>query len=223
MNRPIIFSTEMVKAILEGRKTQTRRVIKPQPTGGYLGFVYERANHWFKNEPTSIEVKCPYGQPGDHLWVRETWRVCDHDFGAWDKEIGYPTSWLINYPADGETFWRYPPDTDLRKYADKFGTADTTGGPDSKLRPSIFMPRWASRIMLEVVNVRVEGVQEISLKDIASEGVYDFQQIIDGAYPNGTTGVIDAFKTLWNSINSKRGYSWDTNPFVWVVEFRKVD
>jgi hypothetical protein len=161
--RPILFSGEMVRAILEGRKTQTRRVIKPQ---------------------LRINYKCPYGQPGDRLWVRETWQC----FKPNTEEIINPNTVNIRalaYRATNE--WR------------------------GKWRPSIHMPRWASRITLEITAVRVERLQDIGEVDAMREGD-----------PTCENTHIDWFRALWDSINAKRGYSWESNPWVWVVEFQRI-
>ena len=183
--RPIIMTGDSVRAILGGRKTQTRRVIKPQPTA--VDEMYGPNKYWLKMDTYTItEHHCPYGRVGDRLWVRETW----HHAGP-ERTPGY-----VSYRADGE----------FMEYYKKQGY---------KWRPSIFMPRWASRLTLEVVSVRVERVQEISSKDAIAEGVeYDVSK--PGGWP------VDRFAFLWDKINGKRGYSWDSNPFVWVIEFCKV-
>lgn len=176
--KPILFSSPMVKAILDGSKTQTRRVIKPQPI--WIGDPSVQ----FKTQdcnPKGI-IKCPYGQPGDRLWVRE--------------KFSYPTGYSyvggIWYWADGQ------PDK----------------GDWIKPKPSIHMPRWASRITLEVVSVRVERLQDISESDSRAEGVrYSEEEI---------RPYTCAFVDLWDSINAKLGYGWDVNPWVWVVEFKRV-
>ena len=167
--RPVLFSGEMVRAILEGRKTQTRRVIKPQPLwvgDPNVAFKTHSAN------PKGI-INCPYGQPGDRLWVRETF--------AGTKNTGFA-----------------------------YRATDTAYG--HKWRPSIFMPHWASRINLEVVSVRVERVQDISIEDAYDEGM---------EWGDQGCGVLE-FKNLWDSINLKRGYGWDANPWVWVIEFKRL-
>jgi len=190
--RPILFSGEMVRAILDRRKTQTRRVIKPQPN-----CVHD--NHrwvWLKEK----WVDCPYGQPGDRLWVRETWK---------SKYIGDcsdgKTTFAITYKSDNseehfnlseDQYWKY------RNILDK---------PDV-WHPSIFMPRWASRILREIVNIRVERIQDISEADIIAEGC-----------PNEYLLGRSWYKPLWESINAKRGFGWDTNPWVWVIEFKRID
>ena len=174
---PILFSTEMVRAILNGRKTQTRRVIKPQPSGIRLSpFVKSGIE-----DIHGYEIKIKY-HVEDMLWVRETWA---------DFEGG------INLPFEPIM---YKADDDTAKY---------------KWRPSIYMPRWASRITLEITNVRVERVQEISEDDARQEGCKSWK----GVLGDGEMSAREAFIRLWNSINQKRGYGWDVNPYVWVIEF----
>ena len=202
---PILFNGEMVRAILDGRKTQTRRVIKPQPAwieqvgDGEVILYKRRVDESELNEKD--EIFCPYGQPGNHLWVRETWA----------KNIaGCPDG--ISYRAD---------------HIDPHG--DGPANP-MKWTPSIHMPRWASRITLEVVSVRVELVNEISEEDAEAEGI-EWQANEYGVYqwkiPGDKDGwfdyVEDAFSWIWDSINAKRGYGWDANPFVWVISFKKVE
>ncbi|MDD5397412.1 MAG: hypothetical protein PHW24_05170 [Candidatus Moranbacteria bacterium] len=174
---PILFSGEMVWAILEGRKTQTRRVIKPQPNKlkteqGLLFAQYPNDEYWYG-------LKCNYGYAGDHLWVRESWRPLDDDISV--SKLG---------PGD-TIYYR----------ADYVGEA-----LDGKWRPSIHMPRWASRITLEIVNVRVERVQDISEEDAEAEG----------------TKSIDSFHILWDIINHARDYGWETNPWVWKICFKRL-
>ena len=167
--RPILFSGAMVRAILEGRKTQTRRALNRNKL--YNGFAFD--------DPR-IARACPYGQPGDRLWVRETWHL-------W----GPPEHQILAYRADYED-------------------------PDSYTwRPSIFMPRGYSRLMLEVVGARVERVQDISETDAIAEGMQS------PGIPAATTNRA-AFARLWDEINGARGYGWEANPWVWVVEFKKV-
>jgi hypothetical protein len=180
--RPILFSSPMVRAILEGRKTQTRRVIG----NGTAEDIYRR---WADPEqsPQVVRLACRYGQPGDLLWVRETWATDD------DK-----TFW---YRADGETY--------------------NAGLP---WRPSIHMPRAASRITLEIVSVRVERVQDISREDARAEGLTWVAPTwgIPGIANSWNGDPRESFKALWNDINAKRGHGWDSNPWVWVVEFKRL-
>lgn len=173
--RPIIFNGEMVRAILDGRKTQTRRVIKPQPDGPWAA---------------PGRTMCPYGQPGDRLWVRETWaHVPRTAYGSLGMQDPSDEDMAAIYRA---TFDRSPPGTGWK--------------------PSIYMPKWAARIWLEIINVRVERVQEITNEGALAEGVEEHQ------IPHTWM-----FRELWDSINAKRGYSWDSNPSIWVVEFRRSD
>jgi len=191
--RPILFSDAMVRAILDGRKTQTRRVVKPQPIG--------RIDPVFSYTPNGLEIafgpenlrangcprwwRCPYGKPGDRLWVREAWRQ-DHGESNFD------------YLADGK------PGSILDEEFDRW-----------KWRPSIHMPRSASRILLEITGVRVERVQDISRVDARAEGC-TAQTGRRSKTPEG------AFRELWDSINADRNYGCDVNPWVWVVEFKRV-
>jgi hypothetical protein len=183
--RPILFTGPMVRAILEGRKTQTRRVVKPQPREapilGYPGLVWKN-KHWAINDtPRFVN---PYGQPGDRLWVRETWSRDDQG--------------KVWYRADGEDGGA------------AYGGVDLPGGATfypGAWKPSIHMPRWASRILLEIVSVRVERVQEISE---------------DGTKPEGFDLLSDFINT-WNRLNAARGFGWDKNPWVWCIEFKRVE
>lgn len=178
---PILFSGEMVCNILEGRKTQTRRVINPQPRELP---VLCGDGRW-RSENGTPGFRCRYGKPGDHLWVRETF--CDVN-----AEL-IPLKKKVYYRADKEI------------------------SPLMKWRPSIYMPRWASRITLEVVKVRVERLQDISEADARAEGVPQCP-----AYTKTDTPYKKEFERVWDEINGKRGYGWSVNPFVWVIEFRKL-
>lgn len=190
--RPILFSGPMVKAILEGRKTQTRRVVKPQPMMPWRAWD-GAAHHWQDGDDL---MRCPYGQPGDRLWVRETWSLIDdHENMAC---IGYAAGPGIDWARE----W-------IRCGVDRVEDARKFYGKSKA--PSIFMPRWASRITLEVTGVRVERVQDITPEDKEAEGL------------NWNHGYGPAaFESLWNEINGKRGYGWEANPFVWVVEFKQI-
>ena len=221
--KPIIFSGEMVRAILEDRKTQTRRVIKPQP------FIYEKSHLASQSELIRDWVRkypCPYGKPGDRLWVRETWEIHQLD-GIMPGSKEYPN---ICYKADMSTRLLIA-DKVLDLCKEKFSW-----------RSPIFMPRWASRIMLEVVNVRVERLQDISEEDCIAEGIRPFLRSglfqmktmyevpgLVGTYADGQTDVrvchsaVDGYSELWDSINAKRGYPWSINPWVWVPEFKRIE
>jgi len=201
--KPIIFSTPMVQAILDGKKTQTRRVVK---INGYLitspkesleltkeGLIY----HSFCSMSGYYKPLC---QPGDILWVRETWA----------KRVYSDNRYY--YKAD-----------------DNLGAIFNREG--DKWRPSIFMPREAARIFLKVTNVRVERLQEITAEDVIREGIkysdsgpYHWH-VLDtklNAWINFHFHD-EAFKHLWDSLNAKRGYGWDMNPWVWVIEFEATN
>lgn len=190
----------MVRAILDGRKTQTRRVIKyaipdglvpiPLPNGKW-SFQGQGRGH-LKIETTKA-IPCPYGEPGDFLWVRETWQAISPDENKRPLE-----ECRIIYKATDKHPGLYNP--------------DKPEGPWYVWRPSVHMPRWASRITLRVLNVRVERLHEITPEDCFAEGVVNriIKQPID---------PISDFYTLWDSITANRSFSWSQNPWVWVVEF----
>lgn len=186
--RPILFSGAMVKAILDGRKTMTRRVAKRL----LLGLPQAEMN-----------AQCPYGQPGDRLWVREMWAhndgwYDDTDAVAWKNWHGERNGRQCATWVDYRATYQQVKDGCER---------------DWPWRPSIHMPRWASRITLEVTGVRVERLREITEADARAEGA-------PAECPDGNT--VDWFRGLWAGINGERGYGWDVNPWVWVVEFRRV-
>lgn len=226
-SRPILFSAPMVRALLAGTKTQTRRILKPQPTdamwdaaranlGGDTARAYPVVHRTFgiglrRDDGAFSDVgfiepnmQCPYGKPGDRLWVRETWGLHRHfDITDWERRsvaglssdqvlsglaLDYQADWSANQE---HCFWR----------------------------PSIHMPRWASRITLEITGVRVERLQGITGRDVLAEGV-------DNGKSNPAMGqryeIMQrlAFAGLWESINGPG--SWDANPWVWVVEFKRV-
>lgn len=223
--KPIIFNDAMARAILDGQKTQTRRAVNHISRIGQLwSFIESRTRgydfdmrcktHWLWHSLTEREVlkRCPYGRPGDLLWVREAWTV-----------HGVATDVVtIRYRANARNSWT--------EQHERFPLEAITGQvPDAspqKWRPSIHMPRWASRLTLEITDVRVERLQDISEGDAETEGVEAF---LDG---HKTPGEIDESKTsfkegesgkrcfryLWESINGTG--SWNQNPWVWVIEFR---
>ena len=211
--RPILFSGPMVRAILEGRKTQTRRVIKPQPKSELfrVGHYHETCIDRHGNEYPSCDemfgissedgewsTKCPYGVDGDRLWVRETW----FDNQASDDGCTDQSPARCVYRADGE-----------------FGEQFASDYLHAKWTPSIHMPRWASRIDLEITGVRVERLNEISDADAMAEGCEGLKHV------PSVGGMLDPprfeFQRLWESINGQG--SWAANPWVWVVEFKRVE
>lgn len=210
--RPIIFSAPMVQAILAGRKTQTRRIVKPQPTlitdagkhsqYNYRGGIYSL--DMYRN--SKIIEKCPYGEIGDQLWVKETTiRAEDHGY----LEPIYVAS------EDGRAVL----DTGLRPAPDDYADVEPH---DIKLRPSIFMPKKFARIWLEITDIRVERLQDISEADAVAEGSSKSHPSIDKV--SQTFGFADWprswFAQTWDHINGAD--SWAVNPWVWVVEFKVV-
>lgn len=236
--RPILFSTPMVQAILVGRKTVTRRVLKPQPDsdGGpplATGWFHpETADggpgpHTFGVYGVDWHVRCPYGAPNDRLWVRETFAPVNahgHKCAARDAAFVVLRDGAQQY-RDGM------PIPALPKYA-----PDAFDGIE--WRPSIHMPRWASRITLEVVSVRVERLQEITEEDARAEGLdwaspqpfgerwddddrEDPREVGYAVVGESSGFARDNFRRLWDQINGKRA-PWESNPWVWRVEFRRV-
>ena len=200
---PILFSTDMVKAILEGRKTMTRRVIKPQPTDAGLEFATACEGEFSAWQDDGLNLDehsedggpcqriCPYGQVGDRLWVRETFVLTNYQTPV--------------YRADFK---------DVNGYYWSSIASDPKG---VKWTPSIHMPRWASRINLEITEIRVERVQEISEEGAKAEGIEALKPSMC-CYTNRY-----CFEVLWESINAKRGYSWEANPWVWCISFKRTD
>lgn len=208
--RPIHFSGPMVRAVLEGQKTQTRRIVNPQPWG-YEPSLNGRGLWEFCDDDEPDEkhhvFKCPYGMPGDRLWVRETWKY------GWTPACGHG----IFYRAD-EHFKCFNTDG----YGDAYRTIVAKYGNDFRKepwRPSIHMPRWGSRITLEVTGVRVERLQEITIGDIVAEGI-DPSCDVAAERHNRVSG--GAYVELWDSIYGKK-HPWASNPWVWVIEFKKGD
>jgi hypothetical protein len=212
--KSILFSTPMVAAILDGRKTQTRRVVKKLPKGMYgVEWDYDEATDQITWYATcgAISNGCamdwreplkPKYQPGDILWVRETWGIApsdrnpDHEADilrnkAWD--------WIV-YKADGGLFHQ-----------------------KQKWRPSIFMPREAARIFLLVTDVHAERVQNITEEEAKAEGA-----IAEAGYCNGVPAAQYGksyrlgFSWLWDSINAKRGHGWEVNDWVWAYTFQRI-
>lgn len=249
---PILFSTEMVQALNEGRKTQTRRVVKPRYSNTDL--VMQDDKHGKRlvelqndvpapvrkqNEDGTFstthhikafaEVKCPYGQPGDVLWVRETWSetVNVNSQNEWPNrphivtdyrdypENNVPWSAYI-YRADGE--WNWTDD-------DGFHTEN------SYWKPSIHMPKAAARLFLKITDVRVERLQDISEADAVAEGCTEYgpfgeyrgapRKVSSGMKNGAYDTPVEAYKSIWKSINGAE--SWVANPWVWVVTFERCE
>lgn len=177
--RPILFSGQMVREILAGKKTETRRIVK--------------APKWSTVEHAGVDFGCPYGAVGSRLWVRETWHTDEPDLerARAKHEDLMPCIPVIYYRAD-----------------------PVNSNAGCRWRPSIFMPRWASRITMEVVDVRVEKLQDISDASAMREGCYH-------GIPTDGGGVsyVGEFFQLWDSINAKRGFPAASNPYVWAIRF----
>lgn len=204
--RPILMKTDMVKAVLDGRKTQTRRVIKlKQPLPDNWGGISERAG---------LMPSCPYGQAGDRLWVRETWNICELFEDGYNG--GFEAGYQIEPIPKTKPEYRHS----LLLYERDGADAMTTW------RPSIHMPRWASRITLEITDVRVERVQEITTEDIYKEGITVEKSLKERGISywskSDASYMHSEFQSLWDFINLKRGYGWEVNPWVWVVSFKVV-
>ncbi|WP_370977233.1 hypothetical protein [Enterobacter ludwigii] len=200
--RGMIFNGEMVRAILDGQKTQTRRVMKPQPDP----CPAPRGGHWWPSNvfKTMLHVEeemqngkggwgglvgdaCPFGDVGDRIWVRETWA----EAGASAQDLKL---YRANYPAHVPTHYENVPPVE-----------------DVRWTPSIHMPRWASRILLEITDVRVEQLNDISEEDARSEGISG----------SSARDVKEAYAALWRSIYGSD--SWRANPWVWVIKFKRIE
>lgn len=204
--RPIVFAAESIKAILRGAKTQTRRVIKPQPQGADYWTEHDGAFYPNTVDATTPILRCAYGTFGERLWVRETWaHDCEH---CRDVHCGIRDH--IWYRAN-----------EVPVVAESFAG-------DARWRSPIYMPRWASRLTLEVTGVKVERVQDISEEDGKAEGLYEWTSDKGVNYYGLTRADVweqdprITYKRLWDSINAKRGYSWESNPFVWAISFRRA-
>lgn len=243
--RPILFSAPMVRAILEDRKTVTRRAMKIQPVlKGNLWEVYGAGwSDCIKCVPAmpghSLAIKCPFGQAGDRLWVRETWLPDpDADHEAWDDHTDTYVSWSgCGSRIDGVPSALRKPEHCIYR--------EGWAGSDLVWRPSIHMPRWASRILLEITGVRVERLQDISEDQCVAEGIHPVLKTNEHSHQfwrdyhlsgDGSSCVYsprDSFKSLWCHVaggSFPKGeaaykaspHSWDADPWVWVIEFKQV-
>ncbi|HGW3271002.1 TPA: hypothetical protein ACNKCN_000570 [Klebsiella quasipneumoniae] len=233
--RGMIFNGEMVRAILDGRKTQTRRIMKPQPE------PCPRGGHWWPSNvfKTMLHVEeemqngkggwgglvgdaCPFGDVGDRIWVRETWATLGNEDGCcvdWEGKLckGDERSAARIYRASCEQrpgdygLWSIPDDAYWKPHTKEHKF-------EGAWRPSIHMPRWASRILLEITGVRVERLNSISDADAKAEGCCYGR---GGGIPDFAVNPADHFPTLWASIYGEE--SWKANPWVWVIEFKRVE
>ena len=194
MEKPILFSTPMVQAIMEGRKTQTRRIVKDS--------MLQENNGKYDEEFLFLTVKkCPYGEVGDVLWVRETWFSTKSN----TKEL---------LEAGDLSHIRYKAENNYDPNKDCVGR---------KWKPSIHMPKAACRIFLEITNIRIERLNNISEDDAIAEGVNRTDAMNEWYYMENvynTDSPLIAFESLWESINGRE--SWDSNPYVWVIEFKQI-
>ncbi|WP_333986168.1 hypothetical protein [Burkholderia orbicola] len=259
--RPILFSGPMVRAILEGRKTQTRRMIKPQPPGDVapitLSHYHPTIVDRYGEQAPGDEIfgaysddgdwgcKSPFGEPGDRLWVRETFQGPLWDEGTWDPDVDYHKPEFCEYRADGGPMPEY---------------VDFEDNLRQGWKPSIHMPRWASRITLEITSMRVERLQSISEGDAIAEGaVYTdfgieppkgsisldggrtFHPVVRGTQRNGwhmgnatshdqcMGSAKYAFANLINRLHGGENWNlkgpglWEVNPWVWAIEFKRLN
>jgi hypothetical protein len=242
--RPILFCGDMVRMIRLGRKTQTRRIIKPQPEPfGKSSYGGTRQGWRWKSDSlnrswndddkdpyrgesiatAAIGCESPYGQAGDRLWVKETFFIDHFDYlGKLSDRApleGRDKEMMVYYAAEGDV-------------CDQIPECDCSDGPP-KLHPSIFMPRWASRITLEILKVRAERLQDISDADCLAEGILtskdhgmsgrgfrNYHQPDDAFNAYSFSEPWNSYRTLWETINGKA--SWEANPWVWVIEFKEI-
>lgn len=218
--RPILFSAPMVRAILDGSKTQTRRALRIQPLDVLLMKEDKAGVEWVglmqrEPEPKGTVFRCKFGKPGDRLWVRETWQ---------GPLLGTAGDYKA-FNAGGQKAIQKP-ECCVYRATDTLNAVDDDGR-ELGWRPSIHMPRWASRILLEITGVRVERLQDISEEDAAAEGIHYDRTIpfngpwfIEPSDPQGYLLASSCYQALWEQINGPG--SWNANPWVWVVEFKRV-
>ncbi len=240
----MIFNAEMVRALLDGRKTQTRRIMKVQPESNQLGLLLITDStkhsdigkyHWAESNATGNHVRSklfssPFGAVGDRIWVRETWATLGNEDGCcvdWEGNLckGDERSAARIYRASCEQrpgdygLWSIPDDAYWKPHTKEHKF-------EGAWRPSIHMPRWASRILLEITDVRVERLNAISEEDARAEGIIDGGCLNCGepepcGCANPEPDATDAFAYLWQSIYGQE--NWNANPWVWVIEFKRVE
>jgi len=215
----LIFSGPMVNAILDGRKTQTRRIVTHiasigritefgrSTTKGYDGTFRDSKLRWHDLDHDELLVRCPYGNIGSNIWVRETWRLLDcnnqgccieyNTIAESEKDI------VFSNEKSRKQAWHY-----INK--------------NGWISP-IYMPRWASRIDLRITDISVERVQDITEEDVEAEGCLlaeGYEELVRTFYQYPYREV---FQDLWNFLNAKRGFPWESNPWVWKIEFERVE
>jgi len=207
---PILFSTEMVKAILEGRKTMTRRIIKSRHESGLFAICRRQSDQQitqivslgWNEENVEKDISCPYGEIGDILWVRETFT-----YGSEMDENGEFNNNRYWYRADED--WKQLEWVRNRDEDNEMVCAEP------KWKPSIFMPRIASRITLQITNIKVERLQDISEADAVKEGIDLSKTSGDWEHT-----PVQEFEKVWTKINGEE--SWNKNPFIWAIEFKRI-
>jgi hypothetical protein len=222
---PILFNGEMVRAILEGRKTQTRRICKPLINAKSVADVYHRPDGLFIGTHLKVGLgcgitepfPCPLGHPGDRLWVRENFQPLLADGTDWvDSDWKTGKGYAINYTATS-------PVQEFYDCANDEAFCD-------RVKPSIHMPRWASRITLEITEVRLQRLQDISEEDAQAEGFdtmekqekYGLASWSRHCHPDAAETPVarKTFGAIWEQIYAKRGIGWVVNPWVWAVSFK---
>lgn len=239
--RPILFAGDLVRKILAGTKAGTRRPVMPQPErhGDRMRWCPPGAKYvpaiggwapcstWDASRPVmetgaaGIVAYCPLGKPGDRLWVRETWRTFERPEDGVDGVLFQADGAFQPIENTREAAERWIEADHLKPRPDEYkpikcgtkGLSVATPRRAKGWRPSIFMPRWASRITLEVAGVRVERVQDLTRAEAEREG---FRQV-------GAHDPVACFRDSWDQFYGRRGLGWDRNPFIWVVSFRRVD
>lgn len=232
--RPILFNADMVRAVLYGRKTQTRRIMKVQPHAGVRNSPFVKSGI---EDGHGKELVCPFGEVGDCLWVRETWSDVNLEgVSAVAYRADQALRCMTNDNDDGDE-----DDPRLEKYSFANWYPDLISGTEGIWRPSIHMPRWASRITLEITGVRVERLQDINHDDSYAEGIHTEvwdQTVVAKNYCESDSFFQfwsedmdhyvemdelyrQSFGSLWQSIYGEE--SWQANPWVWVIEFRRIE
>lgn len=227
--RGMIFNDEMIRAILDGRKTQTRRIVKQQPDEDGLAKITD--GPWV--DTSDRTYNCPFGAVGDRIWVRETFACLGNEDGCaidWNDNLvkggGHETARIYRASCEQKPgnygLWSIPDDAFWKPHTEDMQY-------EGSWVPSIHMPRWASRVLLEIADVRVERLNSISEKDAEAEGIdmealADYQDRYDCIADNNMTGrptATGAFQYLWESIYGAD--SWQANPWVWVIEFKRIE
>ncbi|MDA3542509.1 hypothetical protein MKL51_06010 [Acinetobacter sp. AOR18_HL] len=216
--RPIILNTTMVKAIIEGRKVQTRRLVKEKLISEQAEFECGNRPNVIRSEPSLqyyIDKGCPFGQVGDHLWVRETF--CIGSIEEEDHYQGWPKPLYVHQDGDPKQYPIYK----------EWCLREGISFDDVHWKPSIHMPRSASRILLEITKIRIEKLNQISNQDAVQEGLLKLpasgRYVVsrgDQYFGAASNNPCEVFKWLWESIYGSS--SWELNPWVWVIEFNVI-